>query len=81
MTEKTVDINFDNIAGLARMYAAFLAAAYKELVKAGYPEELANQTAMAILEKHMQASTTLAAKKNQSLQDLLASMPTKGGTS
>lgn len=79
MEETTTTLN--SIASLAKMYAAFFKAAYDELVAAGCPTEMANQTALLILEKHIDISAKLAAKKDRSLSDLLAVAPlSRGGT-
>lgn len=73
------EIDHDSIANLAGMYATFVSAAYKKLVADGFPEKVAHEAALRMLRDHIQSSVELAAKKNQTMQDLLSGN-IKGGS-
>lgn len=73
------EINHVSIANLAEMYATFVSAAYKKLVADGFSEGMANEIALRMLKDHIQSSVDLAAKKNQTMQDLLSGN-IKGGS-
>lgn len=73
------EINHDNIANLAGMYATFVSAACKRLIADGFSEGVAHEMALRMLRDHIQSSVELAAKKNQTMQDLLTGN-IKGGS-
>ena len=73
------EINYDQIANLAEIYATFVSAACKRLLADGFPEKVAHEIALRMLKDHIQSSVDLAAKKNQTMQDLLTGN-LKGGS-
>ena len=72
------EVDMKSIANLGEIYAAFISAAYNRLIADGLDKDMAHEMAMAIFKDHLKSSTELAAKKNQTLQEML--MSTKGGS-
>lgn len=73
------EVDHDSIANLAGMYATFVSAVCKRLIADGFSEGVAQEIALRMLSDHIQSSVELAAKKNQTMQDLLSGN-IKGGS-
>lgn len=79
MSEPKIDLNA--IINICGMYATVLSTSYRKLIADGFPKELAYEAALAITKEMIRHSFEMGARQNQSLQELMASMPIKGEAS